>query len=70
MTTIVPLNKTKLINQLNLVAQPCKDAKLGNVLDDLITAHNALCAHLDAGNVTGIGNANVANYGVKVLGAR
>lgn len=58
-------------DELNRSMPAAKDAALGDVLNDLITQHNALVvkyqallAHLDVANVTGIGNANVATYGV------
>jgi hypothetical protein len=52
------------------------DVKLGTLLASIIAAHNqltadhntlraqcrALIAHMDAGNVTGLGNSHVANY--------
>jgi len=64
------------IRALNNLAPEAGDLKLGNLLTAIITAHNqlqadhntlraqyqALLAHVDAGNVTGLGNAHVANY--------
>jgi hypothetical protein len=61
---------------LNDLAPEAGDLKLGNLLMAIIAAHNqlqadfiafrgqhqALLAHMDAGNVTGLGNAHVANY--------
>ena len=54
------------LNRLNPVAAK---AKLGDVIYDLIAAHNALAAqyntllaHLDTANVAGIGAANAATY--------
>lgn len=35
-------------DELNRMAPAAAHAKLGDVLDDLITKHNALCAKLDA----------------------
>lgn len=56
------------LNRMNLAA---KRAGLGDALADAIdqinrltVAHNALCAKLDAANVAGIGNNNVAQAGV------
>jgi hypothetical protein len=60
-----------------LSTQAGVDLKLGNLLFDLIAAHNqleadfnalqskyeALLAHLDTADVAGIGNANAATYG-------
>jgi hypothetical protein len=64
------------IGGLNNLAAVAGDVKLGNLLVAMIAAHNqlqadhntlrgqylALLAHMDAGNVTGLGNADVANY--------
>ncbi|WP_175787427.1 hypothetical protein [Burkholderia anthina] len=67
---------------LNNASPAAADAKLGDVQNDLITAFNALLsqyqallAHLDVANVTGIGSANASTYGanlqpVKGLDAR
>jgi hypothetical protein len=66
----------KAIQSLNSLAPEAGDLKLGNLLTAIITAHNqlqadhntlraqyqALLAHVDAGNVAGLGNAHVANY--------
>lgn len=73
MTT--PIGKHQ--KQLNRVSPGTKEAKLGDIVNDLITNYNllqasyaalaakygALLAHLDTANVAGIGNANVATYG-------
>ncbi len=71
-------NLGKAIQFLNsLGSQTGDDLKLGNLLFDLIAAHNqlkadhnalqaqyaALLAHLDTADVAGIGNANVATFG-------
>ncbi len=56
--------------QLNLFTPAAADSNLGDVIYDLINNHNALLAHLDTGNVTGIGNANTATYAVKLPSQR
>jgi hypothetical protein len=57
-------------DELDRMAPAARDAALGDVLNDLITQHNALLAHLDAANVTGIGNTNTTNYSVTPLQQR
>jgi hypothetical protein len=66
----------KAIQALNALAPEAGDVRLGNLLIAMIAAHNqlqadfnafrgqhqALLAHMDAGNVAGLGNAHVANY--------
>lgn len=44
----MPLTKTTLKTRLNKSNPTNKVVKLGDVLDDLITKHNALLAKLDA----------------------
>lgn len=65
------LNESTLVARLNRMNPVASQAKIGDVTEDLITQHNALVAqynlllaHLDAANVTGIGNANASTYGV------
>jgi hypothetical protein len=67
-----PTNTTDAMIQdaLDGAGPAAQAAKLGTTLYNLIAAYNgleakylALLAHLDAANVTGIGNANVATYG-------
>lgn len=53
-------------DQLNRMGPAAAHAHLGSVVYDLITNLNALCAHLDAANVTGLGTANLATFGVKL----
>jgi hypothetical protein len=64
------------VRALNALAPEAGDVRLGNFLIAIVTAHNqlqadhnalraqyqALIAHMDAGNVAGLGNAHVANY--------
>jgi len=71
-------SESTLQEQLNRLAPAARDAHLGDVIEDLITNYNllqasyvalgtkyaALLAHLDTANVAGIGNTNVATYGV------
>jgi len=71
------LSESEIQKRLNRLAPAARDAHLGDVIEDLITNHNlllasyndlqtkydALLAHLDTANVTGIGNANAATYG-------
>lgn len=45
MPTIPVRNLQKELNKMNPVAD---HAKLGDILNDLITKHNAVCAKLDA----------------------
>lgn len=65
-------------DELNSMNPAARDAALGDCVNDLITNYNALqafcvglqtkyaalLAHIDAGNVAGIGNGNTAAYGV------
>jgi len=58
-------------DQLNRAQPIFKHVGLGDILNDLITQlnavtakYNALLAHVDTANVAGIGNTNVATYGV------
>jgi hypothetical protein len=51
-------------DELNRSMNAAARARLGDVIYDLINQHNALLAHLDTANVTGIGNANAATYSV------
>lgn len=67
-----PGNKT-VKNDLNHLSPAAYRAQLGQVIEDLINAHNdlraqfvALLAHLDTANVAGIGNGNAAAYGPTV----
>jgi hypothetical protein len=69
-------NLGKAVAALNDITPTVSDVKLGNLLVAMIAAHNqlqadlnafrgqhqALLAHMDAGNVAGLGNAHVANY--------
>jgi hypothetical protein len=69
-------NLGRAIAALNALAPEAGDVRLGTLLVAMINAHNqlqadhntlraqyqALIAHMDAGNVTGLGNAHVANY--------
>lgn len=57
-------------DRLNRMNPTAADAHMGDVVYDLINAHNdlrtkyeALLAHLDTANVAGIGNTNVTTYG-------
>jgi hypothetical protein len=73
----------KAIQGLNDFSSAAGDVKLGTLLASIIAAHNqltvdhnalqakyaALLAHMDAGNVTGLGNAHVANYSAAALAA-
>ena len=61
--------RTVLQKKLNNATPGAREALLGDVIYDLVNAHNdlrakylALLAHVDAGNVTGIGNGNTAAY--------
>lgn len=65
------LTETTLVSRLNRMNPAAHEASLGDVTEDLITQinaltakYNALLAHLDTANVTGIGNANASTYGV------
>jgi hypothetical protein len=69
-------NLGKTMQALNALAPEAGDVRLGTLLVARINAHNrlqadhntlraqylALLAHMDAGNVTGLGNAHVVNY--------
>jgi hypothetical protein len=69
-------NLGKTMQALNALAPEAGDVRLGTLLVAMINAHNqlqtdhntlraqyqALIAHMDAGNVTGLGNQHVANY--------
>jgi hypothetical protein len=69
-------NLGSAIRALNNLVPEFGDLKLGNLLVAMIGAHNqlpadfnslrgqhqALLARMDAGNVTGLGSAHVANY--------
>jgi hypothetical protein len=66
----------KAIQGLNDFSSAAGDIKLGTLLASMIAAHNqltadhntlraqhqALLAHMDVGNVAGLGNAHVTNY--------
>ena len=61
--------RTALQKKLNNATPGAREALLGDVIYDLINAHNdlktkylALLAHIDTGNVTGIGNGNTTAY--------
>lgn len=70
--------------ELNGMNPASRDARLGDVCNDLITNYNILqasfvalqakyallLAHLDTANVTGIGAANVATYGAPATAAK
>jgi hypothetical protein len=70
-------------DQIRLLNALAPDLLLGNLLLDVITAHNklvadhdslvdqhnALLAHLDTANAAGIGNGNAAAYGATQSGA-
>lgn len=65
MSTYGGNNQYKLNHSMPAAYEAC----LGDCINDLITqlnalttAYQALLAHLDAANVAGIGNANVATY--------
>jgi hypothetical protein len=72
------LSEKTLVRRLDTLTPGAKSAKLGQVIEDLITNYNALqasyaalatkygtlLAHLDTANVAGIGAANAATYGV------
>ena len=63
------LTKQTLKNRLNKVSPTEKLIKLGDLLDDLITQHNALLAKLDAD--AGVTDTNyAATLGVKALDKR
>ena len=70
--------KRDVVHELDHALPAFAHVKLGTTLNDLITQfnlmvtqhnslvtqHNALLAHVDTGNVAGIGNGNAAAYGV------
>jgi hypothetical protein len=69
------------VRALNALAPEAGDVRLGTLIINLITQYNALqadmvalrtkynalLAHIDTGNVAGIGNTNVANFGQAAL---
>lgn len=57
-------------DELNRCMPAAKHAQLGDVLNDLITQHNALLAKLDTANLAGMGTNNVATLSVKTLAQR
>jgi hypothetical protein len=62
------LTETTLIHRLDGCLPVAHEVKLGQVLEDLITQHNALLAALTAAAVAGLNLTTVAP--VKALGAR
>jgi hypothetical protein len=65
------VNGRNLQRELNRCLPAAEHVQLGDVLNDLISQVNALTAkyaaflaHVDTGNVTGIGSSNAASYGV------
>ncbi len=58
-----------VVDELNHAMPATYHAQLGTLLNELITNYNALLAHLDTANLTGIGNANAATYGAPTLGS-
>jgi hypothetical protein len=64
----MPKSKTTLIDQLNRSSPIADDVKLGDLLNTMITNHNALCAKLDAD--AGVTDTNyAATLGIKPLGS-
>lgn len=61
--------KRDLQDELNRMAPAAAHAKLGDILNDLITAHNALAAKLDL-DATVTDTNYVAITGVKTLAQR
>jgi hypothetical protein len=58
--------------ELDGMAPAAADAKLGTLIvtlitnyNTLVTQYNALLAHIDAGDVAGIGNTNTVNFAGK-----
>lgn len=65
--TIAGKPRQSAVNKMTTAASR---AKLGDVIADLVTKHNALCAKLDAANLTGMGTTNVATFAVKDMETR
>ncbi|SAK98716.1 hypothetical protein AWB80_07575 [Caballeronia pedi] len=75
------LTESVLKERLNRMSPAAHDARLGDVIEDLITNYNKmqasfadlktkyanLLAHLDTANVAGIGNTNASTYGSAVV---
>lgn len=65
----MPLTKATLKSRLNKGSPNAAEVKLGDLLDELITKHNALLAKLDAD--AGVTDTNyVATQSVKTLESR
>lgn len=56
--------------QLNRSSPAAFDAKLGDVLTDIVKNYNALLAKLDAAALAGVGTNNVATLAVKDIESR
>lgn len=65
--TIAGKPRQSAINKMSTAASR---AKLGDVIADLVTKHNALLAKLDAANLTGVGTNNVATLSVTSMETR
>lgn len=62
------LTEKSIQARLNRMTPAARDAHLGDVLEDLITQHNALLAALTAANISGLTLTSVS--AVKTLSAR
>ena len=67
-TSVSGGSRRDLKDELNRATPGARDARLGDVIDDLITQHNALLAALDTANVAG--GTNVQNFSVTPLSQR